>query len=303
MVIFIVNPFQPFATLARELPSLHHMTAEYLQFHHKKSTLGYYKSGNGKEPLLLFHGFGQSHTAFMPLIKSLGTTYTLYSFDLFFHGQSHWALDEKPLEKEYWADLLNQFLKENEIDNFSLLGFSLGGKFVLASLEAFPNRIHHVFLLAPDGIKTNAWYSLATYPIALRALFKRMIKRPGIFLAIVKMAKALRLVDKGILKFAQSQMESETERSRVYYSWVVFRHLKFNLNKLASLINSNQVRCLILIGQFDKIITEENMKSFLSKTANSKLLILPAGHNGLIKESVKVLGKYGVEKDINSQQS
>ena len=253
--------------------------------------------------MLLFHGFGQSHAVFAPFIESVGQNFTLYIFDLFFHGQSHWALDEKSLEKEYWADLLSHFLKENEIGDFSVLGFSLGGKFALASVEALPNRIHHVFLLAPDGIKTNTWYSLATYPIAMRSLFKSMVKRPGRFLAIVKMAKALRLVDKGILKFAESQMQSETERNRVYYSWVVFRHLKFNLNKLTSIINSHPVQILILVGQFDKIITAENMKGFLSKVPNSKLLILPAGHNGLIKESVKVLGKYEVEKGINFLQS
>lgn len=276
------------------------MRAEYKQFQYNKTTLAYLKSGNGAEPLLLFHGFGQNHSAFSTLFEPLSKQYTLYSFDLFFHGNSHWPFDEMPLSKDYWHELLNQFLRENKIDKFSLLGFSLGAKFALTSFESFPSRVNNVFLLAPDGIKTSTWYSLATYPIALRALFKSTITKPGIFSAIVKIARGLNLIDQKVLKFSESQMQTEENRRRVYYSWVVFRHLHFDLKKMVSQFNASPASVLVLIGQFDKIITARNVQGFTSKVPRARLQVLVTGHNGLIKESVEVLRKYEREKDQNS---
>jgi pimeloyl-ACP methyl ester carboxylesterase len=277
------------------------MEAEYRQFHYKNATLTYLQSGNGVEPLILFHGFGQDHAAFAPLFEPLINQYTFYSFDLFFHGQSRWPFGERPLSKAYWHEILDQFLQENKIERFSLLGFSLGGKFALASFEAFASKVNEVILLAPDGIKTSTWYSLATYPIALRALFKSMITKPGVFSAVVKMAKGLNLIDKKVLQFSESQMQTEENRRRVYCSWVVFRHLHFDLKKLAVHFNSNSTSVLILIGQFDKIITAKNMQEFISRVPHATLQILATGHNGLIQESVKVLGKYESGKGLNSR--
>ncbi|MEQ1588528.1 MAG: alpha/beta hydrolase, partial [Cyclobacteriaceae bacterium] len=107
---------------------------------YKNSSLAYQKSGHGEKSLLLFHGFGQHHKIFETLTEALSPHYTLYAFDLFFHGQSKWE-DETPLEKKMWREIMLQFLTENKIERFSVLGFSLGGKFTLATLELFPDRI------------------------------------------------------------------------------------------------------------------------------------------------------------------
>ena len=50
--------------------------------HYKKHLLHYVKTGNGKDPLLVFHGFGQDHTLYIPLLRSLSKKYTLYIIDL-----------------------------------------------------------------------------------------------------------------------------------------------------------------------------------------------------------------------------
>ncbi|MEQ9413382.1 MAG: alpha/beta fold hydrolase [Cyclobacteriaceae bacterium] len=269
------------------------MTGNYHQFQHQGAVLGYLQAGNGPEHLLIFHGFGQDHTAFHSLANELDEKFTLYSFDLFFHGKSQWPHNETPLSKAYWKELLGQFLKEKVIKNFSVMGFSLGGKFALATIEAFPSKISSTYLLAPDGIKTNIWYSLATYPVALRWLFKSMILKPGRFQAIVRGARKLHLVDRGVSKFAESQMNTEEKRKRVYYSWVVFRQLKFDLNNIASLIISNKINLYVFVGRFDKIITAKNMALLLHRVPDHHFQILETGHNGLIEKSIEVLRNIG----------
>lgn len=264
------------------------MNTGYHTFHYGNTILGYQKAGKGSESILLFHGFGQDNTIFNSLINELGDRFTLYSFDLFFHGQSKWLLDETPLSKIFWKELLGQFLIKNNIEKFSLIGFSLGGKFALACLEGYPARINSIILIAPDGIKTNFWYSLATYPLALRSLFKSMIIKPGRFLSFVKLARLLKLADAGIIRFAKSQMDTEEKRKRVYYSWIVFRMLKFDMNDLAAIINTHKIQLTVIIGKFDKIITVKNVNRLLLLTRNHDLKVLEAGHNNLIEESKKV---------------
>jgi pimeloyl-ACP methyl ester carboxylesterase len=257
--------------------------------HYHKNLLHYVKAGNGKEPLLVFHGFGQDHTLYVPLLKSLSKKYTLYIVDLFFHGKSEWNEGEKPLQKSEWTNILQVLFQEQHISFFSILAYSLGGKFALATIEAYPQQVREVYLLAPDGIKTSFWYSLATYPKGLRKFFKSMILRHDRFLMIANRLNKLDLVDKGLIRFADYQMNSEAKRKRVYYSWVVFRHLKFDLKKIAGLINKNNIRLTMVVGKYDKVIRPENMNRLLKHVRDYRLEIVESGHTGLIHESLYLL--------------
>lgn len=226
----------------------------------------------------MFHGYGQNASVFKGVEG--------YSFDLFFHGDSVWDKGETPLEKSEWKELIDEFLKKENIQDFSVLGFSMGGKFALATLEAFPDRVKEIILLAPDGIKTSFWYSLATYPIAFRNFFKSMIANHKRFLRIASGAKKLGLIDKGVLRFVQTQMDSEEKRKRVYHSWVVFRHFSFDLDKINGLIKKNNIDVRVFVGKYDKIIKAKYMKRLTSRVE-----ILDAGHNDLIKKVADYLPK------------
>jgi pimeloyl-ACP methyl ester carboxylesterase len=253
--------------------------------------LFYEKNGTAPSALLLFHGFGQDHRAFDVLKEAFSDRFTLYSFDLFFHGQSEWLAEEEPLEKDFWKVIITQFLNENKIEKFSVLGFSMGGKFALATLELFPQQVSEIILLAPDGIKTNFWYSLATYPLAFRKIFKSLISHHERFLTIATLALQLKLIDRGVLRFVESQMNTTEKRKRVYYSWVVLRHFQFNLTSMADLINTNQINVQLLIGRYDKIITATNMMPFARKIPHLQFEIIEAGHNDLIQKSISYLRK------------
>ena len=257
--------------------------------HYNRNLLHYVKAGNGKHPMLVFHGFGQDHTLYVPLLKSLSKKYTLYIVDLFFHGKSEWNEGERPLQKSTWKNILQVLFQEQQITNFSILAYSLGGKFALATIEAYPRQLKDVFLLAPDSIKTSFWYSLATYPKGLRMIFKSMIYRHERFLMLVNKLNQFNLADKGLIRFADYQMNSEAKRKRVYYSWVVFRHLTFDLRKIGELINQNKIVLTMVVGKYDKVIRPENMNRLLNHVRDYRLEILESGHTGLIQESLNLL--------------
>ncbi|MEQ8926278.1 MAG: alpha/beta hydrolase [Fulvivirga sp.] len=249
----------------------------------------YHKLGNGPKALLAFHGFGLTGESFEPMAIALADEYTVYSFDLFFHGKSHWGDINKPLKKKYWGDLIDHFTKEHDIDNFSILAFSLGGKFALATLEQHPKRVDEMIMLAPDGIQTQIWYNLATYPVAFQTYFRSMIVKPGRFFNILDLIKRMGLLDKGISKFAASQMNTIKKRRRVYYSWVVFKNLTFDMHTIARHINENTIEFTMYLGAFDKIITENGMQKLTSLLKKQKTHVLDCGHNNLIEHTAAFL--------------
>jgi len=253
-------------------------------FKYQNTLLAYQEIGTGKKIMLFFHGYGQSKKVFEVKATELGQEYTCYLFDLFFHGESEWSYGEEVLTKQFWSKSIELFLVEQKIDRFSVAGFSLGARFVFATLESVPDKIDDFFLIAPDGIKNSLWYNLATYPIALRKLFKSMIFHEGRFYSIAHFINRLGLVDNGLLRFAESQMKTEEMRKRVYYSWVVFRKLKFNIPAIAALIRKHAIRTTLIIGRFDKVITETNMKKLLKHLPECTVIKLETGHNGLIEK-------------------
>ncbi len=253
---------------------------------HSGNLLHYAVAGNGENHLIIFHGFGQDMGIFNFLTQSLGRHYTFYVFDLYFHGRSVWNKGEQPLEKKEWCETMRVFLADNNISNFQLGGFSLGGKFALATLECFSNQIEKIFLIAPDGIQTSFWYSMATYPIVLRRFFKSMIFHPERFLTIAKALNKSNMLDNGLIRFAEYQMNSEEKRFRVYHSWVVFRHLTFNLHSLAKQINDHQIKVTLIVGKYDNVIKPSKLTYFASLLKNVRFEILESGHTGLINQSI-----------------
>lgn len=253
-------------------------------FEFQKAQLHYQKTGKGKKILLAFHGFGQSKLHFQHFAQTLRKEYTVYSFDLFYHGMSFWHEKDKPMEKHFWKDLMSAFFQIQSIEKCTLAGYSMGGKFVLATLESFPEKIDKIILIAPDGIKTSFWYSLATYPTWIRRIFRSFVVNPKPFHFLVDTLSKTGLMDKGIIKFASSQMNTREKRRRVYYSWVVFRQLKFDMDKIASLIDQQNIAVEMFLGKYDKMITEKNMQKLLKKLDKYNLHILESGHTTLIKE-------------------
>lgn len=263
----------------------------YLQekFEYRGCSLAYLKAGTGSNYLLAFHGFGQNHAAFSLLASELALDETLISFDLFFHGNSYWPYEDDPLTKEFWSELLQQFVKQNNIGNFSIIGYSLGAKLAFASLEAIPEKVKALYLIAPDGIRENFWYRVATHPLIAKSLFKSLIKKPDRFLTIIQLAQSMRMINSPVARFAKSQMDTDEKRERVYRAWMVFRKLNFNMNRVAEILNARAVSSWVLVGTADRIITPETVRPLTRKVKKINIKLIATGHNNLIAESVKEL--------------
>lgn len=249
---------------------------------YQSSELYYYREGDGNKVILLFHGFGQDHKAFDSWIEQFENDYTIFTFDLFFHGNSIWG-NQQALTKEDWKKIVQLFLNQEKIQRFEIAGFSIGAKFALATVELFSERISKVILLAPDGITNNFWYSLATGTSTMRTVFRSLILGRNRLKTLIKLLKPFQ--DKNLLRFVESQLNSEEKRKRVYNSWIYFRHFDFNLKNLSVLLNSKNIPVIFILGKSDKVVSTGKVEGFAKTLKNYQFHLLDAKHHELIERS------------------
>lgn len=255
---------------------------------YKNFQLAYRKLGYGPAVMLAFHGIGQDSTCFMPLTNTIGDQFTIYSFDLFFHGgtQLHKSsAHEFVLTKTDWTQIISQFLEENGIDRFSVMGFSMGGKFALVTAEAFAGHIDQLLLLAPDGITTSPWYSMATASEPGRWLFRYFLHHIPLLSRFGHAMTAIGMLDRSALRFAQSTLSTVEQRERVYLSWIGFRLLKVNLDTLANRLNHHPVRVRFFQGYFDRVLPVQFLNPLTKRLHAYELIMLKTGHHRLVEKA------------------
>mgnify|MGYP005748599953 CR=1 FL=1 len=219
----------------------------------------------------------------------MGSDYTIYAFDLFFHGGSTLHKKSLPLTKPYLKEFILHFLRKYKLEKFSLMGFSMGGKFALTLVETMPERIEELFLIAPDGIKTSFWYNIATYPGWLQQLFKRTVVKPEFFFGLLRMLDKYNMVHKSLIRFAHFQMDSTAKRLRVYRSWIGFRELNFDIRQIVGLLNKHEVPVTMFLGEYDQIITPKRVGVFVKALNQGELVVLKAGHSNLLSDVADLL--------------
>ncbi|MBX0292287.1 alpha/beta fold hydrolase [Hymenobacter sp. HSC-4F20] len=257
-----------------------------------KTHLHFQKYGAGPRVVLAFHGYGQSEGHWRTLIGTLGPEVTVYAFDLFYHGRSRLAKPDAPLSKKRLGELLEEFLRAQGIETFSLLAFSMGAKFALTAVEQFPVAVEQVWLIAPDGLQRQFWYALATYPPWMRGVLGRAVLRPQRLLRFLDTLHQRRLIDGNLIRFAQWQLDSREKRLRVYRSWLGFRQLTFELKRLAAILNGRPTPVTFFLGRHDRVIPRAGLQQFIGSLHNARTVLLEAGHAGLLYDVAAYLRRH-----------
>ena len=249
--------------------------------------LHYQKIGKSDKILLAFHGMGQDFSCFQKFAQTFENQYTTFLFDLPFHGKSE--VNETIITKEIWQEYLGKFLQENQIQDFSIIAFSLGGRFALATLEAFSDRIENVFLLAPDGITENPFYYGVTRFSFTRNVFKKLLKINHKFYGFAGFLTRIGVVHESVLKFAKMMVDTPEKQEQLYKSWIGFRCLKFNMSNLAQLINNQQISIKIFMGKYDKLLPIQSAFPLTKRLKNAEIIIIEATHGRLVDKTIDYL--------------
>ncbi len=258
---------------------------EYLYLEKERLRLAYKKIGNGQKNILLFHGYGQDCHCWGKISKSLKEEYTFYCFDLPFHGQTNDYFSENSTEissKNKLEVAFKTFLEKNKITDFSVLGFSLGARLALFCAEIFPQNIQNIYLLAPDGIKNNFWFGLATRFWFSKMLFNAFLTNQKIFIKFGKILSKIGLLDKSILNFVINQTNSQEKRQKIYNTWCFFANIpsisiKKILAKITQTITTKKQFLSVFLAKYDIFITEKNIKQNL-QNIDFKIVTFDCNH-------------------------
>lgn len=241
----------------------------------------YSKWGHGKQVLIAFHGFGRSYTDFIPFTVELESVFTIYGFDLFFHGEStigERKPDSNPLKPEELEAYLDAFLTHIEAEEIWLLGCSLGGRICLKIAELMPEKVRGLYLFAPDGLAINFWYAVSSYTSTGRAAFRFMIRHNILFFKLLNFCNALGIVNNKRKAFVLSQIKSTDAQWKVYKVWTFLRLIEPDFKKLEAALNENSISVNLFIGKNDSVIPPKLGRKFKKKFPAVNYHVIESGH-------------------------
>ncbi|MBK8140606.1 MAG: alpha/beta hydrolase [Chitinophagaceae bacterium] len=253
---------------------------------YRNSTIGYYCFGSGLKQAVCFHGYGEDASIFHFLSNYAGNQYTFYSIDLPFHGRTEWNEGLNFTRQD--LVLIIEKITEKAAKELTLIGFSLGGRISLSLFEAIPEKIEKIVLLAPDGLKVNFWYWLATQTWLGNRLFALTMKKPGWFFGLLKVMNLFKLVNASIFKFVNYYIGDAEVRRLLYSRWTSLRKIKPDLPVIKNLIRENKTTVRLIYGKHDRIIlssTGEQFKKGIEEYCT--LTVIHSGHQVLHEKHIK----------------
>ena len=277
---------------------------ESFELPYRNSRIHFLRFGQGPRQAICFHGYGETSDSFAFLEKSAGHLYTFYAIDLPFHGKTDWQQGAFKLEdlKEIISHLTQppqppqppQPLNPSTLNPqpSTLIGYSLGGRIALALYESMPEQIDKLVLLAPDGLKLNFWYWLATQTWAGNRLFSLTMKKPGWFLGFIKLLNKLKLVNASIFKFVNYYIGDAVVRDLLYKRWTGLRHIRPHIPAIKEKINKHNTPVELVYGKYDRIILSSVGEKFRKNIeTHTKITLLHAGHQVLHEKHMEELMK------------
>lgn len=256
-------------------------TVEQKLFTHGELRLNYAVLGKGKHTVLAFHGFGRTHEDFIRFTRPFQDRFTIYAFDIFFHGKStveSRSVDQHPCSKKELGELFICFMRELKIERTALMGYSLGGRICLCLAEVIPKRVSALYLFAPDGLVLNRWYALLSHYALGRVAFRTFIEYNRPFYWILNGLKKSKVISQNLYDFVSSQIKTRESQELVYAVWVFLRKIEPNFKTLGEQLSKENIYVDLFFGQYDKIIPKKNAKSLEKLKADLQIHTLQSGH-------------------------
>lgn len=267
---------------------------DYRFFAFKSSQIHYSISGQGEKKIVCLHGYGESlYTyGFLQSDPSL-QAYTVIAIDLPHHGKTEWREAEAITTEELWNIIegiatLHAPGKSTVNQSWTLAGYSMGGRIALSLFQHKPGQVGKMLLMAPDGLKINFWYWLATQTRGGNRFFAFTMKHPQWFFALVKLMHKTGLVNPSILKFTNYYISDPVVRQQLYDRWTTLRKFKPDLSQIKKEINKHHTKVRLLYGKHDRIILSSIGKKFCKGIeTHCQLTEIHAGHQVLHEKHAK----------------
>jgi pimeloyl-ACP methyl ester carboxylesterase len=268
------------------------LTSHY--FENALVKLHYYKFGTGAQAMLCFHGYGMHGKQFISLEPVLGGKYTFIGFDLFFHKETKLrdqTLDavKKPITKKAFAELVAEFCAFENIDRFSVIGYSMGSHFATVVVEELGNRVDEYIVAAPSSINPGMLIRMFSKYKTGNKLLERFTQSEKALITVLNFSKRVGWIDDVGRNILYKEIDTPELRFNLYASFTYFRLFETDEDKLISTLTSQNIRSIFIFGKRDAMYPPRIGTKFLKKLENAEVVILDKDHEMIDKDFVAAL--------------
>ena len=240
------------------------------------STISYLRSGVGSRLLICFHGFGDHAVIWRNLEKKMGERFTLIAIDLPFHGQTNWQ--QKTMQIADFEEIIHKILAIENVERFSLAGFSFGARIVAKLSLSMRDFIDTVFLFSPDGFGTKGLKMATLVPVFVRRFVQFLFKKPAIFVNIIEWLHKKKMVAKSVHWFFSQNIGRAERRQRLFFYWLCLNDFEVKLPIFKRKLIETGIPTHVFFGKYDDIVPL-SIGTFLSTDApNIHLHVVESDH-------------------------
>ncbi len=266
-------------------------------FTYKKSTLHYTRQGTGEKALFCFHGYGWNCYNFDFIMPLLVTRYTVFSFDLFFHGESEWNEPSEPT-KEDLKNIFCGIMEAEKVVRFSLMGYSMGGRWSTTLLLLFPDKTESMFLIAADGLWRHPLFRNLTSLRPDNPLVRFIISRSTWLFVLMRWMRKAGWVDSVSYNFFFDKVNSKDKRSLLIQRWRNQKYMTVDPAEIVELIHTFHIPVHLFYGLHDHLIPIKEAHRFEQLASREMVYEINEGHMLIISAAFYNT----LEKVLNTSQ-
>lgn len=233
--------------------------------------LNYEISGNGKENLVLLHGFMENLLMWEDMEPYFSDHFKLIKIDLPGHGRSESFSEIHSME--LMAEKVNEVAEHLKLEQFHILGHSMGGYVSLAFAEKFQEKLKSITLFFSTALED---------PNKKKDVRKRSIN----------------VIDENFESFVNLSVPnlfSENEKDILEGKINLAKEIALSTNKKGvkaaqlgmaerptriSVLENFEGKTVIIAGKHDNAVKTESLLKTLPEKTIIKTYVLDCGHNG-----------------------
>ena len=233
--------------------------------------LNFERKGNGKETLVLLHGFMENISIWHEMESHLSEHFSLLKIDLPGHGQSEMVAEVQTME--IMAEEVKKVLDKLDLNKVHLLGHSMGGYTSLAFAEKYPELLISLTLFFSTYFPDDAEKK------EQRIKSYRIIKDAFPHYARAGVPNLFNPNERDIL---EGKIETALEIALSTNNLGALASVKGMVERTDKkhVLESLDAKILVIAGKHDNAVKTEIMIKNLPDRTNIKSYVLDCGHNG-----------------------
>lgn len=253
------------------------MVSQFGFLTYKHQQLRCLRMGQGQKVLVAFHGFGQDCTVFLPLGELIQNDYTVVAIDFPAGSSTLWKSRKKPNSKTM-SYFLERICADFKVQKVSLLGYSMGARPALCLTGYAPEKVEKLILLAPDGLRKNIWYYLATHSFYGNLIFRNVLKKPEKWLRYFDSLSKIGIVDQRWRKILSNSLMKEDYRKQVLNSWMFTKNFIPDPAYIRRRMAKAKIPLDLFMGKYDTVFPPEEGRLFIENMPLASFHELNCGH-------------------------